>query len=120
MKRLTPSMVPFLAVCLRTAVRRAIRQGHAIFSAALVFRENLVHRKNVARPSYGVYKACGPNSAPPHHSPPAASHQGKNMPAYRSRTTTQRRNIASARRLWPATGKNDTDLGKPNSAVVDA
>jgi hypothetical protein len=27
--------------------------------------ENLAHRKIVARPGFGVYNACGPNSAPP-------------------------------------------------------
>lgn len=35
------------------------------------------------------------------------------MPQYRSRTTTQGRNMAGARALWRATGMKDEDFSKP-------
>ncbi|SFL53402.1 dihydroxy-acid dehydratase [Methylorubrum salsuginis] len=44
----------------------------------------------------------------------------KNMPAYRSRTTTHGRNMAGARGLWRATGMKDSDFGKPIIAVVNS
>jgi dihydroxyacid dehydratase/phosphogluconate dehydratase len=42
------------------------------------------------------------------------------MPAYRSRTTTHGRNMASARGLWRATGMRNEDFGKPIIAVVNS
>jgi len=42
------------------------------------------------------------------------------MPAYRSRTTTQGRNMAGARALWRATGMKDDDFEKPIIAVVNS
>ncbi|MFZ1181246.1 MAG: dihydroxy-acid dehydratase, partial [Herbaspirillum sp.] len=42
------------------------------------------------------------------------------MPAYRSRTTTQGRNMAGARALWRATGMKDGDFEKPIIAVVNS
>src|SRR6476659_5669006 len=42
------------------------------------------------------------------------------MPVYRSRTTTQGRNMAGARGLWRATGMTDADFGKPIIAVVNS
>jgi dihydroxy-acid dehydratase len=42
------------------------------------------------------------------------------MPAYRSLTTTQGRNMAGARGLWRATGLKDEDFGKPIIAVVNS
>ena len=42
------------------------------------------------------------------------------MPTYRSRTTTQGRNMAGARALWRATGMNDGDFEKPIVAVVNS
>jgi dihydroxy-acid dehydratase len=42
------------------------------------------------------------------------------MPAYRSHTTTQGRNMAGARSLWRATGMKDGDFGKPIIAVVNS
>ncbi len=44
----------------------------------------------------------------------------KEMPAYRSRTTTHGRNMAGARGLWRATGMKDSDFGKPIIAVVNS
>lgn len=42
------------------------------------------------------------------------------MPQYRSRTTTQGRNMAGARALWRATGMKDEDFQKPIIAVVNS
>ncbi|USS94128.1 dihydroxy-acid dehydratase [Buchnera aphidicola] len=42
------------------------------------------------------------------------------MPEYRSRTTTQGRNMAGARALWRATGMIDEDFKKPIIAVVNS
>jgi dihydroxy-acid dehydratase len=42
------------------------------------------------------------------------------MPEYRSRTTTQGRNMAGARGLWRATGMKDEDFDKPIIAVVNS
>jgi dihydroxy-acid dehydratase len=42
------------------------------------------------------------------------------MPTYRSRTTTQGRNMAGARALWRATGMKDGDFDKPIIAVVNS
>ncbi|TSE18991.1 Dihydroxy-acid dehydratase [Tepidimonas alkaliphilus] len=42
------------------------------------------------------------------------------MPAYRSRTTTQGRNMAGARALWRATGMKDGDFDKPIIAVANS
>ena len=42
------------------------------------------------------------------------------MPAYRSRTTTEGRNMAGARALWRATGMKDGDFTKPIIAVVNS
>ena len=40
------------------------------------------------------------------------------MPTYRSRTTTQGRNMAGARALWRATGMKDDDFNKPIAVRV--
>ncbi|WP_096085186.1 dihydroxy-acid dehydratase [Agaribacterium haliotis] len=42
------------------------------------------------------------------------------MPRYRSRTTTEGRNMAGARALWRATGMKDDDFQKPIIAVVNS
>ncbi len=42
------------------------------------------------------------------------------MPRYRSRTTTEGRNMAGARSLWRATGMKDDDFQKPIIAVVNS
>ena len=42
------------------------------------------------------------------------------MPVYRSRTTTEGRNMAGARSLWRATGMKDGDFKKPIIAVVNS
>ncbi len=42
------------------------------------------------------------------------------MPQYRSRTSTQGRNMAGARALWRATGMKDGDFEKPIIAVVNS
>lgn len=42
------------------------------------------------------------------------------MPQYRSRTTTQGRNMAGARALWRATGMKDEDFTKPIIAVANS
>ena len=42
------------------------------------------------------------------------------MPKYRSKTTTQGRNMAGARALWRATGMKDEDFQKPIIAVVNS
>ena len=42
------------------------------------------------------------------------------MPEYRSRTTTQGRNMAGARALWRATGMTDADFSKPIIAVSNS
>lgn len=42
------------------------------------------------------------------------------MPTYRSRTSTQGRNMAGARALWRATGMKDGDFEKPIIAVVNS
>ncbi len=42
------------------------------------------------------------------------------MPEYRSRTTTQGRNMAGARALWRATGMQDEDFQKPIIAVANS
>ncbi|MGD8568024.1 MAG: dihydroxy-acid dehydratase [Gammaproteobacteria bacterium] len=42
------------------------------------------------------------------------------MPQYRSRTTTQGRNMAGARALWRATGMKDGDFNKPIIAVANS
>jgi len=42
------------------------------------------------------------------------------MPQYRSRTTTQGRNMAGARALWRATGMTDEDFDKPIVAVANS
>ena len=42
------------------------------------------------------------------------------MPQYRSRTTTQGRNMAGARALWRATGMTDADFEKPIVAVANS
>jgi dihydroxy-acid dehydratase len=42
------------------------------------------------------------------------------MPRYRSRTTTQGRNMAGARALWRATGMQDGDFEKPIVAVANS
>jgi dihydroxy-acid dehydratase len=42
------------------------------------------------------------------------------MPPYRSRTTTQGRNMAGARALWRATGMKDEDFQKPIVAVANS
>ncbi|TNE41620.1 MAG: dihydroxy-acid dehydratase [Alphaproteobacteria bacterium] len=42
------------------------------------------------------------------------------MPRYRSRTTTQGRNMAGARALWRATGMTDGDFQKPIIAIANS
>src|ERR1700757_2380527 len=42
------------------------------------------------------------------------------MPTYRSRTTTEGRNMAGARALWRAAGMKDGDFQKPIIAVVNS
>ena len=42
------------------------------------------------------------------------------MPTYRSRTSTQGRNMAGARSLWRATGMTDDDFDKPIIAVANS
>jgi dihydroxy-acid dehydratase len=42
------------------------------------------------------------------------------MPVYRSRTTTQGRNMAGARALWRATGMKDEDFTKPIIAISNS
>ncbi len=42
------------------------------------------------------------------------------MPRYRSRTTTEGRNMAGARALWRATGMTDDDFTKPIIAVANS
>ncbi len=42
------------------------------------------------------------------------------MPAYRSYTTTQGRNMAGARALWRATGTKDGDFDKPIIAIANS
>jgi len=42
------------------------------------------------------------------------------MPEYRSKTTTQGRNMAGARALWRATGMKDEDFNKPIIAVANS
>src|SRR5438067_13188679 len=42
------------------------------------------------------------------------------MPVYRSRTSTEGRNMAGARSLWRATGMKDGDFGKPIVAVANS
>ena len=42
------------------------------------------------------------------------------MPAYRSKTSTQGRNMAGARALWRATGMKDGDFQKPIIAVANS
>lgn len=42
------------------------------------------------------------------------------MPKYRSHTTTQGRNIAGARAIWPATGMKDDDFNKPMIAITNS
>ncbi len=42
------------------------------------------------------------------------------MPQYRSRTTTQGRNMAGARALWRATGMKDDDFSKPIIAIANS
>jgi len=42
------------------------------------------------------------------------------MPAYRSSTTTQGRNMAGARALWRATGMKDGDFDKPIIAIANS
>jgi dihydroxy-acid dehydratase len=42
------------------------------------------------------------------------------MPRYRSRTTTEGRNMAGARALWRATGMKDGDFRKPIIAVANS
>ncbi|WP_455208784.1 dihydroxy-acid dehydratase [Kaarinaea lacus] len=42
------------------------------------------------------------------------------MPEYRSRTTTQGRNMAGARALWRATGMTDADFSKPIIAIANS
>jgi len=42
------------------------------------------------------------------------------MPVYRSRTSTQGRNMAGARSLWRATGMKDADFQKPIIAVANS
>ncbi|MEE2732310.1 MAG: dihydroxy-acid dehydratase [Pseudomonadota bacterium] len=42
------------------------------------------------------------------------------MPAYRSKTSTQGRNMAGARALWRATGMQDEDFQKPIIAVANS
>ena len=42
------------------------------------------------------------------------------MPDYRSKTSTQGRNMAGARALWRATGMTDDDFGKPIIAVSNS
>ncbi|MCH2205647.1 MAG: dihydroxy-acid dehydratase [Lentisphaerales bacterium] len=42
------------------------------------------------------------------------------MANYRSKTTTEGRNMAGARALWRATGMTDEDFGKPIIAVVNS
>jgi dihydroxy-acid dehydratase len=42
------------------------------------------------------------------------------MHAYRSKTSTEGRNMAGARALWRATGMGDGDFGKPIIAVVNS
>ncbi|GGM36982.1 dihydroxy-acid dehydratase [Deinococcus arenae] len=45
---------------------------------------------------------------------------GSTMPTYRSRTTTEGRNMAGARALWRATGMQEGDFQKPIIAVVNS
>ena len=42
------------------------------------------------------------------------------MPAYRSRVSTQGRNMAGARALWRATGMTDDDFQKPIIAIANS
>jgi dihydroxy-acid dehydratase len=44
----------------------------------------------------------------------------RNMPIYRSRTTTHGRNMAGARSLWRATGMQDGDFDKPIIAIANS
>ena len=46
--------------------------------------------------------------------------QDNTMPRYRSKTTTEGRNMAGARALWRATGMKDGDFSKPIIAVVNS
>ncbi|MCB1003169.1 MAG: dihydroxy-acid dehydratase, partial [Acidimicrobiales bacterium] len=42
------------------------------------------------------------------------------MPALRSKTTTEGRNMAGARALWRATGMTDDDFDKPIIAIANS
>jgi dihydroxyacid dehydratase/phosphogluconate dehydratase len=44
----------------------------------------------------------------------------RRMNGYRSRTTTQGRNMAGARSLWRATGMKDADFDKPIIAIANS
>jgi dihydroxy-acid dehydratase len=46
--------------------------------------------------------------------------QDTTMPRYRSKTTTEGRNMAGARALWRATGMKDGDFSKPIIAVANS
>ncbi|MFT6559147.1 MAG: dihydroxy-acid dehydratase [Sneathiella sp.] len=46
--------------------------------------------------------------------------EGKIMPQYRSKTSTQGRNMAGARALWRATGMKDNDFEKPIIAISNS
>jgi dihydroxy-acid dehydratase len=46
--------------------------------------------------------------------------QEKNMPTYRSHTTTRGRNMAGARALWRATGLQEDDFNKPMIAIANS
>jgi dihydroxy-acid dehydratase len=46
--------------------------------------------------------------------------QDTTMPKYRSKTTTEGRNMAGARSLWRATGMKDEDFSKPIIAVANS
>jgi len=49
-----------------------------------------------------------------------SAEQENSMPAYRSKTSTQGRNMAGARALWRATGMKDDDFQKPIIAVANS
>jgi dihydroxy-acid dehydratase len=65
-------------------------------------------------------KPHGRNPKPRYMPPRRRKHYTKQMPPYRSRTSTHGRNMAGARSLWRATGMQDGDFGKPIIAVANS
>ena len=49
-----------------------------------------------------------------------ARNEGSKMPKYRSKTTTEGRNMAGARALWRATGMQEEDFQKPIIAISNS